>query len=322
VTGVIRDAEFRPAWWLRGAHAQTLWSSLLRWSPRPVLRRERLELSDGDFLDLDWTPGDSGPIVILLHGLEGSSDSGYVRGLLAILGRYGWRGVVLHFRGCSGTPNRLARCYNAGHTEDIAHVVPLLRQREPHTSLAAVGFSLGGNVLLKWLGETGSDCLQAAVAVSTPMVLDAATRRMQQGFARLYQAHLLASLKKNYRRKFRHRHDGPVTLAELTRIRDFYAYDECITAPLHGYANADDYYRRASCRQYLRNICTPTLILHSLDDPLMSPEVVPSKNELADSVTLELSPYGGHVGFVSGDWPWRMDYWLDRRIPCFLTKYL
>jgi len=147
---------FKPPWWLRNAHLQTLWASMVRRAPRPALRRERLELPDGDFLDLDWTTGSSGPIVILLHGLQGSSNSSYARGLLQALHRRGWRAVLMHFRGCSGEPNRLARFYHAGDTADFNTLVTLLRTREPETPLAAIGCSLGGNVLLKWLGEQGS----------------------------------------------------------------------------------------------------------------------------------------------------------------------
>lgn len=311
---------FRPAWWLPGSHAQTLWPALCRRRPRLALRRERVELPDGDFLDLDWTPGEGGPIVLILHGLEGSSASHYARGLLAAIVRQGWRGVVLHFRGCGGQPNRLARGYCASDAGDMAYVLEGLQRREPDAPLAAVGYSLGGNALLKWLGETANPPLRAAVAVSAPFVLDSTARRLRQGFSRLYQAYLLRALKQGYRAKFRHRSDGPVALAELAMIRDFYGFDDRITAPLHGYASVHDYYTRASCRPCLQQIRIPTLILHAQDDPFMGPEAVPDADELSASVRLELSPRGGHVGFVAGRWPWRADYWLERRIPAFLAE--
>lgn len=318
---MIDPPPFRPAWWLPGPHAQTLWPVLFRRRPRLALRRERLELADGDFLDLDWTPGERGPIVLVLHGLEGSSDSHYARGLLATVIRHGWRGVVMHFRGCSGQPNRRAQRYCAADTVDIAYVVDSLRRREPDAPLAAVGYSLGGNVLLKWLGSAGADVpLCAAVAVSIPFLLDDTAQRLQQGFSRLYQLHLLRALKRGYRNKFRQRTDGPVPLRELATIRDFYGFDDRITAPLHGYAGVHDYYARASCRPDLRQIRIPTLILHALDDPFMRPETAPTASELSPSVRLELSSGGGHVGFVAGPWPWRADYWLERRIPAFLAE--
>ena len=313
-------AEFRPAWWLPGPHVQTLWPVVCRRRPRLSLRRERWELPDGDFLDLDWTPGDRGPIALVLHGLEGSSESHYALGLLAAVTRRGWRGAVVHFRGRGGQANRLARGYCAGDTADIAYVASELCRREPATPLAAIGYSLGGNVLLKWLGEAGPDApLRAAVAVSVPFMLDTVARRLNRGFSRLYRFHLLRELKRSYRAKFSARPDGPVPLDALRSLRDFYAFDDCVTAPLHGYAGVHDYYARASCRPYLRRIRVPTLILHALDDPFMLPEAVPDARELSASVRLELSPGGGHVGFVAGRWPWRADYWLERRIPAFLA---
>jgi predicted alpha/beta-fold hydrolase len=318
---MIEPADFRPAWWLPGPHAQTLWPVLCRRRPRVPLRRERLELPDGDFLDLDWTAGERGPVVLVVHGLEGSSDSHYAVGMLAAVARRGWRGAVMHFRGRSGEPNRLARSYCAGDTADIAHVVDRLRRREPNAPLAVVGYSLGGNALLKWLGEIRADPpLRAAVAVSVPFLLDATARRLGKGFSRLYQWHLLAELKRGYRHKFRRRSDGPVALGDLATLRDFYAFDDRITAPLHGYAGVADYYARASCRQFLRRIKVPTLILHALDDPFMAPDTVPDAVELSADIRLELSRAGGHVGFVAGPWPWRADYWLERRIPAFLAE--
>ena len=315
--------RFQPAWWLLNPHLQTLWAALFRSIDCPSLCRERLELPDGDFLDLDWTVGTDGPIVIVLHGLEGSSCSNYAQGLLNAVTARGWRGVVVHFRGCSGEPNRLPRSYNGGGTRDLNRVITLLKSREPNTPLAAVGYSLGGNVLLKWLGECGAQTpLQAAVAVSVPFLLETAARRMRLGLSRLYQAQLLRSMKANYRAKLaRFKEQMPCTWQELAQLKDFYRFDDKITAPLHGYADVHDYYRQASCRRYLRHIQTPTLILHAEDDPFMLPEAIPYADELSSSITLELSTYGGHVGFVSGS-PWRPVYWLEQRIPAFLAETL
>ncbi len=314
-------SAFKPAWWCRGPHAQTLWPNLVRRRPQVPLRRERLELPDGDFLDLDWTLNDEGPIVLLLHGLEGSSRSQYARGLLAVLQVRGWRGVVLHFRGCSGEPNRLARGYHSGETGDLDWVIDRLREREPHTPIAAVGYSLGGNVLLKWLGEKGADApLQAAVAVSVPFILQEAADRFCRGFSRLYQWALLRSLKRGYRRKFT-RLPSPLDV-DPVRLSRFWDFDHLVTAPLHGFESASHYYRVASSRQYLRHIAVPTLIVHAADDPFMSPAVVPHARELSPAIDLELYPAGGHVGFVGGKWPWRPRYWLEERIPTFLSEQL
>ena len=291
--------------------------------PEPALRRERLTTPDDDFIDVDWYGGDSGPLLVVLHGLEGSSRSNYVRGLLVAAGRFGWRGAVLHFRSCSGEPNRARHSYNAGATADLDWFVGQLYRREPRLQLACVGYSLGGNALLKWLGERGEAArLAAAVAVSVPFSLAAGARRLGRGLSRFYQGYLLRSMRAGYRRKFADRGDAPVSFEELARLRDFYRFDDRVTAPLHGYRGADDYYRTASSRQYLRRIARPTLILHALDDPFLSADEVPTAAELGPQVRLELSPCGGHVGFIDGPWPWRAGYWLERRIPAFLCRYL
>jgi len=316
------DGCFKPAWWCRGPHGQTLWARLVRRPPHVALWRERLELPDGDFIDLDWTEKGSGPIVIVLHGLEGSSDSPYARGLLRAIERRGWRGVVMHFRGCSGEPNRLARSYHSGDTGDLDFLVTTLLRREPHAPLATVGFSLGGNVLLKWLGKGGGVTpLHAAVAVSVPFVLHGASARLQQGFSRLYQWRLLRSLRDSVDAKRRHV-ELPLKKRDLSALKNFRDFDEYVTAPLHGFDNADHYYTVSSSRQYLGGITVPTLLLHASDDPFMTESAIPRPDELSESVTLELSPHGGHVGFVAGVWPWRPRYWLDERIPDYLARYL
>jgi predicted alpha/beta-fold hydrolase len=286
------------------------------------LRRERLELPDGDFIDLDWlTDVDpTGPLVVVLHGLEGSSDSQYARGLLAALGGRGWRAVVMHFRGCSGEPNRLPRSYHSGETGDLAHVISELRARAPHTPLGVVGYSLGGNVLLKWLGESGATSVDAAVAVSVPFDLACAAERLERGLSRLYQWELVQRLHAAVERK---RVRVPLPLrADVTTLRTFRDFDEHVTAPLHGFRGADHYYAVASSRQYLCGIRVPTLLLHAADDPFMTEQAIPRSDELSATTTLELSTHGGHVGFVSGMWPWRVHYWLERRIPEFLESHL
>ena len=314
----MTQSPFKPAWWLPGPHLQTLWPTFCRRKLKNLeLRRERFELPDGDFLDLDWV-GEKGPLVLLLHGLEGSVRSPYAEGMLQALLKKGWRGLFIHFRGCSGEPNRLERGYHSGETQDLAAVVAMVKAREPSTLLAAIGYSLGGNVLLKWLGETGeNNPLSAACAVSVPFELAKAAQRFQEGFSRLYQWHLLRCLRKSISRKFQQ--NGPLNLAAIKTIRDF---DEQFTAPLHGFKGADDYYERSSCRQYLAKIKVPTLLLHAQDDPFMTKEVIPKNEELSAQVQLELSLSGGHVGFISGKLPWKSEYWLEQRVPQFLQAYL
>lgn len=321
-TGQIRQSAFVPVWWLSNGHLQTLWASVIRRIPKPVTRRERLELPDGDFVDLDWTPGGSGPLVIVLHGLQGSLNSLYTRGIMGALQKRGMRAVFMHFRGCSGVSNRLPRFYHAGDTGDLNTLVNTLREREPGTPLAAIGYSIGGNVLLKWLGEQGIHApLQAAVAVSVPFDLSDSARRLERGFSQVYQHHLLRSMRYSVEKKFRHML-APIALDGLENLRTFTEYDNAVTAPLHGFAGAADYYRQSSCRRYLKHIRIPTLILHAADDPFMTPAAIPQQDQLSPSVILELSARGGHVGFISGNSPWKSRYWLEHRIPDFILPFL
>lgn len=289
---------------------------------RPPLRRERLELPDSDFVDLDWTLNDSGPLVILLHGLEGGSRSHYARGMLAALPRHGLRGVLMHFRGCSGEPNRLARAYHSGDTGDIDFLVRTLQAREPRTPLAAIGYSLGGNALLKWLGEQGAQApLRCATAVSVPFLLHESAARLNRGVSRIYQRKLLNDLKASVRRKSA-RLPLPVAVHDLDNLTSFHAFDDRITAPLHGFRDAMHYYTESSSRQFLNRIRIPTLIVHAADDPFMPKSAIPEMNELSDIVEFDLHRHGGHVGFVGGHLPWRPSYWLDERIPAWLRGQL
>ena len=313
---------FEPAWWLPGPHLPTLWAALARRRPSVTLVRERLELADGDFLDLRWCGSESGPLVLLLHGLEGSSRSKYATALAGLIDRVGWGGVVMQFRGCSGEPNRLDRSYHSGDTGDLKAVLAHLRQRFPRRQIFAAGYSLGGNVLLKQLGEIGSDSdIAAAAAVSVPFDLAAGAERLNEGLSRLYQYHLIRSLKRKVREKFAHR-SAPIDLSDLDRCNDFWSFDDRITAPLHGFRNAEDYYRQSSCRQFLGSIQTPTLVLHAADDPFLTRSAIPGKDELSATTTLQLTHCGGHVGFVAGRNPLKPEYWIDARLMAWFATHV
>ncbi|MGR9117340.1 MAG: hydrolase [Gammaproteobacteria bacterium] len=321
---------FKPAWWLNNPHLQTLYPALLRTvSPPPFFRRERLPTPDHDYVDIDWCGEGEKPLVILLHGLTGSSQSRYIMGLQNRLFNLGFRSVVLNFRGCSGEPNLLARCYHSGETEDIHFLYQTLRQREPETPLAAIGFSLGGNVLLKWLGEQGHRLsLFAAVAVSVPLVLGVCATKLDSGFSKVYRMNLLRELKRYIGRKQIHlQMRGKVREAEklrqlgdLSGIKSFWQYDDRVIARLHGFKDVHDYYRRSSSRQFLAKIAVPTLLIQADDDPFMTQAVLPGYGELSSKVVLEVTRGGGHVGFVSGCIPFRPQYWLEQRIPEFLQQ--
>ena len=313
---------FVPAWWLPSPHLQTAWSSLLRRRPEISLRRERLELPDGDFVDLDWTAGTTGPVVIVLHGLEGSSDSSYACGILKAIEERGWRGVLMHFRGASGQANRLPRSYHSGDTGDFDYLVRHLLAREPHLAIGIIGYSLGGNALLKWLGERGAGApVRCAAAVSVPFELARAADRLGRGVSRAYQRWLLRRLY----RTVKHKVDAgilPATFLAAERYTGFRAFDDGVTAVLHGFVDVDDYYRRSSSRQYLRGIEVPTLVLHARDDPFMFPDCIPGPSELPAAVTLTLTSHGGHVGFVSGSAPWRAWYWSETCIVHYMAQRL
>lgn len=312
---------FRPAWWLPGPHLQTLWPVLFRRRPPVNGEAERLELPDGDFLDLLWGLENPGPLVLVLHGLEGSARSHYAAGMLAALDAAGYRFLFMHFRGCGSGPNRLPRSYHSGETGDLARVVEHVRDRTGAPPAAAVGFSLGGNVLLKWLGEEGEAApLAAAVAVSVPFLLDDCARRLNRGASRLYRAYLLRLLRRSYRAKFA-RIPSPLDV-DLEKLRTFHEFDHRVTAPLHGFTGVEHYYRACSSRRFLAHIRVPTLVLQAEDDPFMWPGTIPAPSELSPAVRLETSRRGGHVGFVAGPVPGRPRYWLESRVIRHLQETL
>ena len=316
-TGRIQNSDFTPAWWLKSPHLQTIWPSLFRPRRQLEVSWERMELSDGDFIDLAWRRTE-GPLVLMIHGLEGSLESHYAFPMLAHLEQAGFSTLFMHLRGCGREPNRHARSYHSGATEDLAEVLTQLAIRGERPD-ALLGISLGGNLLLKYLGETGQRALtHRAVAISVPFRLKSAANRLQEGFSKVYDRYLLGKLKRSYQEKFAQR-PSPLDLS-IGSIESLYQFDQQVTAPLNGFDSADDYYRRCSCFSFLKQIVTPTLILHASDDPLMHPDVVPQASDLGPGVCLELSSHGGHVGFIQGGIPGRPDYWLEQRVIRFLKQ--
>ena len=320
-------SEFRPARWLRNRHAQTMFSSLpWAWRGRPALRREELELPDGDLTAVDWVVPDGPlpertPLLVILHGLESSAESTYARMLMkAALERH-WHCCVLHFRDCGDYRNRLPRRYHAGETNDLRFFVDRLVRSGDHGPIVTAGYSLGGNVLLKYLGETGaSSPVSAAVAVCVPLNLHECARALTIGFSKVYQRHLLKRMKKSVAGKF-DRHTAAFDWERAMSAKTFAEFDDAVTAPLHGFAGKDDYYDRCSSMHFLADIETPTLIINALDDPFMTPGVIPHRDRLSPQVSLEISEAGGHVGFIEGGTPWRPRYYLPRRVVEFLDPY-
>ena len=289
-----------------------------------------MELADGDFLDLDWVSGrdghelgDDSPLVLLLHGLEGSANSGYARQLYRELTARRFQAVGLNFRGCSGEPNRLPRAYHSGETGDLAHVVRVLRERYPERVIGAVGFSLGGNVLLKYLGEEGQrgQGIDTAVAISVPFDLSAGADYVERGFSKTYRALLVRKLKRKVRTKACIM-NGEIDLARTLAVRTFREFDSAVIVPIHGFEDAEDYYRSSSSAQFLGSIRVPTLLIHSSDDPFLPPECVPERvTQRNPHIHTEFTRSGGHVGFVSGV-PWAPVFWGERRAAEFLTERL
>lgn len=322
----IIASEFKPAWWLRNAHAQTIFSSLpLSGAPRIRLRSENIELPDGDVTVVDWMvdgPAPGAPILIVLHGLEGSAASPYARQLLKAAADHGWRAAVLNFRDCGDYRNRLPRRYHAGETNDIRFFLDSLRSAGHDGPMVAAGFSLGGNVLLKYLGENGVVTpLDAAVAVSTPLDLHESAEALSIGFSKFYQHYLIKKMKHAIRRKF-NRYTAAFDWHRAMNARTFAEFDDAVTAPLHGFSGKDEYYDRCSSVHFLGDICIPTLIINALDDPFMPSGAVPDPAQLSESVQFEASSNGGHIGFLDGGTPWSPTYYLPARIIGFLDRYV
>jgi uncharacterized protein len=315
---------FAPAAWLRGSHAQTVFGSLLRRTPRVPVRRERWELSDGDFLDVDRLEGRAdAPLLVVLHGLEGSSSAHYVRGLLAQGRARGWRGLALNFRSCSAEPNRLLRSYHSGETGDAGEAIRRARDESKAAPLLCAGCSLGGNVLVKWLGEQGLAApVRAAAAISVPfdLALCAQTLDGPGAMTWVYRTRFLRSLKRKALEKagrFPLRVDAGRVLAAHT-LREF---DEAITAPVHGFAGAEDYYAQSSSGPYVPRVRVPLLLLSAEDDPFIPATCLPRAAARENPhVTLEVSRQGGHLGFVAGPLsPW---FYAERRVVEFFASHL
>ena len=293
--------------------------------PAPSWRRERVETPDGDFIDFDWfeppSPEANAPVLILFHGLEGSSASHYVVPILNAAAQRGWRGVVPHFRGCSGEPNRLPRAYHSGDAAEIDWMIDAVRARSGSAPLRAVGVSLGGNALLDWLGleaDKSTRWLRAAAAISAPLDLVASGTALDQGFNRLYCRNFLSTLVPKALDKAQ-RFPGLYDVNKLKTVRTIREFDDLVTAPLHGFRDVVDYWTRASSKPHLKSVRLPTLVLNALNDPFVPGESLPGPAEVSDAVTLEQPAHGGHVGFLSGPFPGRLN-WLTGRLLHFFDR--
>ena len=322
------NRSFSPAWWLRGPHLQTLWGKFLRRQRIHDTRVERLETPDGDFVNLHHldAPAES-PVLILFHGLEGSVRSHYVQGLLGEARRRRWRAAVLVFRSCGGELNRGRRFYHSGETGDARFVIAHMESAFPSAPLVLAGVSLGGNVLLKYLGEEGSRIsprIRGAAAVSVPYDLARSSRFIDQGFSRVYQQSFIRSLKSKALRKLDHFPD--LASRDAVNAADtMFAFDDCFTAPVHGFRDATDYYSKSSSMGWIHSISINTLLMSATDDPFLPPAVLEEVAKLASGnphLQVEFSSHGGHVGFVGGLNPFAPVYYLEKRVCGFLASQI
>lgn len=312
--------QYSPPRWLPGGNLQTIYPALFISKPEVNFRRERWETSDQDFIDVDFVDGQPGqPMVVLFHGLEGSSDSHYSRSIMAAVAARGWSGVIPHFRGCSGELNLAPRFYHSGDSGELDWI---LRRLQTHfqvigaTKFYATGVSLGGNALLRWLGESQhqAEFVDAACSISAPLDLAGGGVTLSKGFNRLYTQSFLRTLKPKCLLKLQ-QFPGLFDRDALLSARDLYTFDNIVTAPLHGYANTEDYWNRASAKHILHDITVPTLVLNARNDPFLPERYLPQS--AANAVQLEYPQHGGHVGFAVGAPPGSLD-WLPSRILHFL----
>ena len=320
---VTMNSNYTAPWWLPGGNSQTIYARVLTRNYMVEYQRQRWDTPDGDFIDLDWAcrQGRADKLLVLFHGLEGCSRSHYALSLMAMAQRMGWRGVVPHFRGCSGETNRLARAYHSGDAAEIDWILRRLKNDNPHCEIYVAGVSLGGNMLLKWLGEQGAvatTVVNGAAAVSAPMDLHAAAAVLDFGYRRaVYTSRFLQSLREKVLAKIA-THQLDIDIDAVRGCSTFRQIDDLYTAPIHGFKDADDYWTRASSKPLLKDIRVPTLLLNARNDPFLPASALPTQGDVSDSVILEFPNAGGHVGFVRDAFPGSLR-WLPQRTADFFA---
>jgi len=314
--------------WLPGAHLQTIVPARFMRLPAVQYRRERWDTHDGDFIDVDFALpeplANDAPLLVLFHGLEGDSQSHYAVAMMRWFADRGWRGLVVHFRGCSGEANRLPRAYHSGDSEEGDWILRAVRLRWPEAPLYAVGISLGGNMLAKWAGERGQDAsfVTAAASIGSPLDLAAGGAALGRGFNMIYTRMFLATLKSKALAKLQQfpdiARDGEYT-RRLRASRSLYEFDNEYTAPLHGFRNTEDYWDRASGKRWLQAVRIPYLLLNARNDPFVPAASLPQPPDVSRAVELEQPAHGGHIGFARGPWPGRIDF-IAERLHRFFTQ--
>jgi hypothetical protein len=312
---LIDHSTYRAPWLFRSAHLQTIYPTVFRWKPRITKERERIETPDGDFLDLDWHFNPiSRRLVILTHGLEGSSDRAYIQGMAHVFAKAGWNVLAWNFRGCSGELNKVIKTYHSGATEELQIILDHVFKQDKFTEIALIGFSLGGNVTLKYLGDRAQEVdtrIKSAVAISVPCDLKGSSLRLERSENRIYMERFMISLRSKIRKKIQLFPDQ-VEDKGLKDMRTFRQFDDAYTSPMHGFEDANDYWARCSSKPVLPNITVPALLINSIDDPFLPTECYPSEIARESKYFhLEVPSHGGHVGFVS--FGKSGTYWSERR---------
>lgn len=316
---MIEESSYRAPFWLPGGHVQTIYPALFRKVPHVTAEIERLELADGDFIDLEWARTGQPRLAILSHGLEAFAGTEYIQGMAAALVHHGWDVLAWTFRGCGLEPNRLLRMYHSGATEDLDAVVSHAIGSHPATSIDLIGFSLGGNLTLKYLGENPGKLpprIRRAVTFSVPCDLACSSRTLAKWSNKIYMERFLIKMKAKIRMKKR-MFPEPLDLTGLGRIRTFQEFDDRFTAPIHGFRDAADYWAKNSCRQFLPQIILPTLLVNAQNDPFLGADCYPRDEAAAsEAFHFESPKSGGHVGFTPRGGG--TEYWSESRAIQFL----
>jgi hypothetical protein len=294
--------EYKPNWFFKNRHINTIWANKIRLIAKPKYERFRIITPDADFLDIDTLINNNQKAVVLLHGLEGNSESAYIKSIAPLLHNKGYDVFVLNLRGCSGVPNLVQTSYNSGRTEDLQTVINHITINCNYDKIDLIGYSLGGNLVLKYLGENQDNPISKAVAVSVPCDLKASSLQLQKGFFnKVYSKIFVRKLKQKLKTKAKQFPELKITNQQITAIKTVYDFDELYTAPVHGYKNASDYYNQCSSKHFIKNIRTPTLLINALDDSFLTPECFPFEEAKANpNFTLLTPKHGGHVGFMGG----------------------
>ena len=318
--------NFTPAFGLSNRHIQTLYSKFFRKDISLNLENGIFNLSDGDFIEYSWCnkpTSPNTPIVLLLHGLEGSVNSPYIRGMMKTFEIHNISSVIMHFRGCGIEDNLFAKSYHSGQISDVQEFIQYIKNTYPKNDLCAVGYSMGGNILLKLLASYKHNSpIKKAISVSAPLLLDNSLKTINKGFSKIYQSYLLNNLKIHLKKKYK-KHDIQKLInfkeENIKNIKSIWEFDDIYTSKIHGFETAQNYYNISSSKQYLKDITIPTLLIHALDDPFMTKEILPNNEDLPKNIQLQVSKNGGHVGFISGS-IFNPTFWLEEKIITYIRS--